>query len=159
MCCGQGSRYLCGTAANLVAQPANRTAAASIRSAALAEDATFVREHGGYRYATDALVAMRLGVSRGREARHADPAVTLRGYSQLTASMIWASEKFSPRPLGLRMANPLASPEAGLIVTAFPLVSRPRGPLADPGELAKTRIEEALPHADERDERAPRAEN
>jgi hypothetical protein len=43
-----------------------RTGSTQIRSAALAEDATFVREHGGYRYATNALVAVRLGVSPAR---------------------------------------------------------------------------------------------
>ena len=37
-----------------------------LRSAALAEDAAFVRDNGGYRNATTTQVAMRLGVSRAR---------------------------------------------------------------------------------------------
>jgi hypothetical protein len=43
-----------------------RTGSKQIRSFALAEDATFVREHGGYRRATNKQVAMRLGVSPAR---------------------------------------------------------------------------------------------
>jgi hypothetical protein len=42
-------------------KPTGRT---TRRSADLAEDAAWVREHGGYRHATAAAVAMRLGVTR-----------------------------------------------------------------------------------------------
>jgi hypothetical protein len=37
-----------------------------IRAAALAEDVGFVREHGGYRHASNAEVALRLGITRER---------------------------------------------------------------------------------------------
>ena len=43
-----------------------RSRSTQLRSAALAEDATYVREYGGYRYATNKQVAMRLGVSPER---------------------------------------------------------------------------------------------
>jgi hypothetical protein len=52
------------------------------------------------------VVAARLG--------HADPAVSCGSTLMCSASMIWASETFSPRPSGLRLANPLASPDAKL---------------------------------------------
>jgi hypothetical protein len=41
-----------------------RSSSRQMRSAAMAEDAAFVREHGGYRHASVGQVAMRLGVSR-----------------------------------------------------------------------------------------------
>jgi len=48
------------------AQGWRRTGSTQVRSAALAEDAAYVREHGGYRHATNKQVAMRLGVSPAR---------------------------------------------------------------------------------------------
>jgi len=55
------------------------TSKASHRSADLAEDAAWVREHGGYRHASLAVVAMRLGVTHAAleqaniRARQASP--------------------------------------------------------------------------------------
>jgi hypothetical protein len=43
-----------------------RSRSTQVRSAALAEDAAYVREHGGYRHATNKQVAMRIGVSPAR---------------------------------------------------------------------------------------------
>jgi hypothetical protein len=43
-----------------------RTGERHVSALAIAEDAAFVREHGGYSHATDSEVALRLGVSKER---------------------------------------------------------------------------------------------
>ncbi len=53
-----------------------RSSRTTVRSADLAEDAQFIREHGGCRLAPSALVAMRLGVTKGAlERRRPGPGV------------------------------------------------------------------------------------